>query len=180
MNHKSITKHSSVGQHPDRLSHPASATGRIGHAAEPSDSQADGFSHILKALLLPTAASAVTGLGAVTIMTAIAGAGPDPGSLIPILSAAALAIASLAGGITAGLCRRDRAIPASLVSGCLLSAILCAIALIGGGSPSATWPEASPAVPWLIRLAPIPIHALGGLLTRPRPVKASHTAPQRR
>ena len=180
MNRKSITKHSSVGNHPDRLSHPAPASGRIGHAAEPSDSQADGFSHILRALLLPIAASAVTGLGAVTVLTAIAGAGPDPGAIIPVLSVVALVIASLAGGITAGLCRRDRAIPTALVSGCLLTVILCAISLMGGGSRSATWSEVSPVVPWLIRLAPLPIHALGGLLVRPRPQKAAHTAPRRR
>lgn len=179
MNHKSITKHSSVGHHPDRLSHPAPAAGRIGHAAEPSDQKTDGFSHILKPLLLPIAASALTALAAVTLMTAIAGASPNPGPLIPALSAAALAVASLAGGITAGLCRRDRSIGAALISGSLIAALLCAVALVGEGT-TPTSPEASPVIPWLLRLSPIPLHALGGLLTRPRPKKASHTAPNRR
>ena len=179
MNHKSIVKHSSVGNHPDRLSHPAPAAGRIGHAAEPSDPKTDGFSHALKALLLPMAAVVLTSLVAVTLMTAIAGAGPNPGALIPALSAAALAVASLAGGITAGLCRRSNAVGAALISGCLVSVLLCAIALIGGGTPS-PYPEASPVIPWLLRLSPIPLHALGGLLTHPRPQKASHTVPNKR
>ena len=175
MNKKQLTNQSTVGKHPDRLSHPALSAGRIGHAEEPSDHSADGFSSTLRALLLPLAATAVTGLAAVTAMTAVAKSGPDPTALIPMLSGAALTLSSLAGGITAGLCRRGRAVASSLISGCLLTALLCLIGLIGGGSQGAG-ASLSPAIPWLIRLLPVPISALGGLLTRPRPQKTTHTA----
>ena len=176
MNHKSIVKHSSVGNHPDRLSHPAPAAGRIGHAAEPSDPHAGGFFHTLKGLLLPFAVAAATGLGAVTLLTVAVGNHPDPAAMIPILGTVALTLSSLAGGIAAGLCNRDRAIAGSLVSGGILTALLCAVGLIFGGQTAGIWSAYPPIVAWVIRLVPLPIHALGGVLTRPRPQKASHTA----
>ncbi len=171
MNRKITSNQPTVGHRPDRLSHPALAAGRIGHAEEPSDDRsydrADGFSALLRRLLLPMAASAATGLVAVTALTAVAVGSSDPTTMIPLLSSAALLLSSLAGGITAGLCRRERAVAGSLVSGCLLAAVLCFVGLLGG--------EGS-AVSWLIRLAPIPVHAVGGLLTRQRPAKPTHTA----
>ena len=174
MNQKQLTNHSSVGKHPDRLSHPALSAGRIGHAEEPSDNSAGGFSSTLRSLLLPLAATAVTGLLSVTVMAAAAGSSPDPTALIPALSVAALALSSLAGGITAGLCRRDRAVASSLISGCLLTALLCLPGLLGGTQGADAL--FSPTVTWLIRLVPIPVCALGGVLTRPRPHRTTHKA----
>ncbi len=175
MNQKQLTNHSTVGKHPDRLSHPAITAGRIGHAEEPSDKSAGGFSSTLRSLLLPLAATAATGLMTVTVMTAAAGSSPDPTALIPALSVAALALSSLAGGITAGLCRRDRAVANSLISGCLLTALLCLMGLLGGGDQGAG-ASFSPTIAWLVRLIPVPVCALGGVLTRPRPQKNTHKA----
>lgn len=181
MNPKQLTKHASVGKHPDRLSHPALTAGRIGHAEEPSDQSAGGFSRTLRNLLLPAAVSAATGLVAVTALTAVAtSSAPDPSALVPALSAVALALASFAGGLTAGKCHGERAMAGSLISGSLLAALLCLIGLVSGGGHAGTWSAYPGAVVWLIRLAPLPIHALGGLLTRPRPKKASHTVSARR
>ena len=176
MSQKQLNRHTSAGKHPERLSHPAIASGRIGHAAEPSDPHAGGFFHTLKGLLLPFAVAAATGLGAVTLLTVAVGNHPDPSGLIPILGAVALTLSSLAGGIAAGLCNRDRAIAGSLVSGGILTALLCAVGLIFGGQTAGIWSAYPPIVAWVIRLVPLPIHALGGVLTRPRPQKASHTA----
>ena len=175
MNHKHLTTHSAVGKHPDRLSHPAVTAGRIGHAEEPSDHSAGGFSSTMRALLLPLAVTVAAGLAAVTVSAAMAASSADPTALIPPLSVAALVTAALAGSITAGLCRRTRAVASALISGCLLTALLCLAGLLSGGA-DAPWAELSPAIPWLIRLLPVPVSAVGGLLTRPRPQKNTHTA----
>ena len=178
MNQKKLTNHASVGKHPDRLSHPALAAGRIGHAEEPSDHRSGGFSRTLRNLLLPLAVTAATGLVSVTATTAVAGRSPDPTALIPALSALSLALASFAGGLTAGLCNRASSLAGSLISGGLLTALLCLIGLLSGGESAGNggvWSAFPPIVAWLIRLAPLPIHALGGILTRPRPQKVTHT-----
>ena len=171
MNHKITTQSSTVGKHPDRLSHPALQSGRIGHATEPPDAgsydRAGGFSGLLRGIFLPTAASAAAGLLSVTVLSAAATRSPDPTVTLPLLSVAALLIASLAGGVTAGLLRRDRAVSASLLSGGILAGILCLMGGLGGGGS---------AVSWLIRLMPLPVHGLGGLMTRRRRTKPTHAA----
>ncbi len=169
MNPRKSNHHSSVGKHPDRLPHPALTAGRSGRAEEPSDTQAGGFSRILRKLFLPFAVTTVSGVVFVTALTLAAYQTPDPTALISPLSMAALGLASLAGGITAGKCNRERAMLSSFVSGCTLAAILCLIAWIGGG-------ESRETIPWLIRLSAIPLHLLGGFMTRPRKKPAGHTA----
>jgi hypothetical protein len=177
MNHPKLSHPSSLGHRPDRLSHPTLPVGRIGQAEKPSDHPAGGFSRTLRSLLLPLAVTALTGLASVTGLTAFAGSSPDPAALIPALSALTLTLASLAGGVTAGLCRREQALSGSLISGCILAALLCLSALAGGsGETEGVWSAYSPAVPWLIRIAPIPLHGLGGFLTRQRQKKPAHTA----
>ncbi len=172
MNQRQLTNHSSVGKHPDRLSHPALSAGRLGHAEEPSDDTAGGFSHILRRSLLPLAVTTVAALVFVTALAAAAYQSPDPTSLVSPLSAAALGLASLAGGITAGKCHGERAVGGSLICGCLFAAILCLIALLGGGGIHGL----PTAVAWLIRLATIPVHLIGGILTRPKQKPVTHTA----
>ena len=169
MNQRSTTHHSSVGKHPDRLPRPALTAGRSGRAEEPSDTQAGGFSRMVRKLLLPLAVTIASGVVFVTVLTVAAYQSSDPTVLVTPLSIAALGLASLAGGITAGKCHGEGAIPGSLISGCTLAMILCLMGWIGGGGSGGF-------VPWLIRLTPIPIHLLGGLMTRPRKKPVAHTA----
>ena len=169
MNQRSTTHHSSVGKHPDRVPHPALTAGRSGRAEEPSDRQAGGFSRILRKLLLPLAVTVASGAVFVTVLTIAAYQSPDPTALVTPLSIASLGLASLAGGITAGKCHGEGAIPGSLMSGCTLALILCLVGWIGGG-------ESEGLIPWLIRLATVPVHLVGGLMTRPRKKPAGHTA----
>lgn len=172
MNQKQLTDHPSVGKHPDRPSHTAISARGLGHAEEPSDDIEGGFSRILRRLLLPLAVTAVAGLIFVTALTVAAFNSPDPTALVTPLSAAALALASLVGGITAGKCHGERAVAGSLISGCLLAALLCLLALLIGGEAQGM----PPAVAWLIRLATIPVHMIGGILARPKQKPATHTA----
>ena len=175
MTHKSISaNHPSVGHHPDRLSHPAHRAARnraprgdrdlikrdrVTYDGEPSDAGADGFSSVLRRIFLPPAVAAATGLAAVTVMTAVAAGSADPTALIPILPPVATALASLAGGITAGLTHRARAIPTALLCGAILSAALCLAGLAAGPDTPALW---------LIRLMPLPLCGMGGVWTRKR------------
>lgn len=159
--------HTSVGKHPDRLAHPALAAPRR-HAEEPSDQSAGGFSAVLRGFLLPPAVVTVAFFVSVTVLTAVADRSQDPTALVPGFSAAALAVASLAGGVTAGLCRRTRAVASGLLCGLLLSVLLCTVGLASGGDPDGGM------LPWLLRLSPIPVSGLGGLLTRPRKKVPAH------
>ena len=168
MNQKQKTNHATVGKRPDSLSHPALAAGRIGHAEEPPDRSEGGFSSVLRAILAPVAAAVATALLSVTALAALAGNTPDPASLVPWLSAAALALSSLAGGITAGLCKRESAVLRGLLWGVLLSALLYVVGFAAG--------DIGGAAECLLRIIPIPVSALGGVLTRPRRSRPAHRA----
>lgn len=172
MNKRQVIHHSSVGKHPDHQSHPALVAGRTAHAEEPSDDIAGGFSRILCKLFLPLAVTAVSGAVFVTALTIPAYQSQNPTALVTPLSMAALGVASLAGGITAGKCGRERAVPGSLVSGCLFAGILCLIALFGSGEMQGI----PTSVAWMIRLAAIPVHMIGGFMVRPRKKPTTHTA----
>ena len=170
MNRKSqqslLHAHPSVGKHPDRPSHPALAAGRGGHAEEPSDHMAGGFSATWRRILWPCIAVAAGGLLSVTVSAAAAYGSADPTALIPALSAVSLALTSLSGGLTAGLCYRERAFAASFSVGGILTALLCLIGLFsGGGSP----------MDWLMRLIPLAVCTVVGFLTRKRPQRVIHT-----
>ena len=163
--HRRSKSYLPVGKHPDRPSHPALSAGRGGYAVEPSDSSAGGFSSFRWRWGLPPVVSAVTAAFAVTLMAALAVGSEDPTALIRVLAPVATGLASLAGGITAGLCHRRRSVTAALLYGGALSLILCLAGLSAGkGTPMA----------WLTRVLPLPLYALGGFVTRPRPPKARH------
>ena len=167
MTHKQLNakKTASIGKHPDRPSHPALPSGRVGYDREPSDRSAGGFSATARRFILPPLVTAVTALAAVTVSAAVAAGTPDPTALIPVLGPVATAVASLAGGITAGLCYRERATAASLVWGGCLAAILCLAGFCAG------WGGAAAS---LTRLMPLPICGMGGFLTGRRKKKAGH------
>ena len=157
--------HLPVGKHPDRPSHPALSAGRVGYAEEPSDRRAGGFSAFRWRWILPPVVSAVTATFAVTLLSALAVGNGDPNALIGILAPVATGIASLAGGITAGLCHRRRSVMTALLYGGAPAVILCLIGLSAGqGTP----------VAWLTRLLPLPLYVLGGFITRPGTPKARH------
>ena len=166
--HTSLHAHPSVGKHPDRLSHPALSVGRDGHAEEPSEHIAGGFSFTVRGIGISLLASAVAVLPAITAMTAVACRSEDPTALIQPMAEVAVAIASLSGGLTAGLCRRERAVAASLSVGVILTVLLCLLGLRSGvGTP----------LVWATRLLPLPVCALCGFLTRARPRQNTHRAP---
>lgn len=160
-------QHNPVGKHPDRLPHPALTAGRSGRAEEPSDTQSGGFSRILRRFLLPLTAASISGVVFVTGLTFAAYQTSDPTAFISSLSVIALGLTSLAGGITAGRCNKERPVFGSFVSGCLLTAILFLTSRIDG--------DAQGLMPWLLRVAVIPFHMLGGFMTRPRKKHAGHT-----
>ena len=170
MNQRQRTNHLSVGKHPDRLTHPALSAGRLGHAEEPSDEGiADGFSHTIRRFLLPLAVTVFSGGIFTTALSVAAWNSADPTAWIPLLSPIVLGLAALAGGITAGKCCKERAVGGSFMSGCLFAAILCLLALLAGKGEQGL-------ASWLIRLATIPVHGIGGFLSRPRKRPAAHTA----
>ena len=172
MNQQKLTNHSSVGTHPDRPTHPALAAGRIGHAEEPSDHHAGGFLATLRGLARSTLATLAVGLAAVTVMTvltmtAIAGENSDPAATVPLLAPIATAIASLVGGITMGLNNRRRSVANALIGGTIMAGMLCLLGFLSGGDDAGSW---------LVRLLPLPLYAIGGLLTRAKPRPVTHTA----
>ena len=172
MNQKQLTNHSSVGKHPDRLPHSALSAGRFGHAEEPSDEIAGGFSRMIRKLLLPLAAAALAGLIFVTALAVAAFQSHDPTSLVTPLSVVALGLASLVGGMTAGKCYGEGAAAGSLVSGGIFAAVLCLVALLGGGEMNGI----PTVLAWLIRLATVPVHLIGGIIARPKQKPMTHTA----
>lgn len=159
----------SVGKRPDRLSHTALTAARAGHAEEPSDVRAGGFSRVWRRILLPLGCSVGAEIVMITALAVAVHRYPDPTALIFPVSAAALGLSSLVGGITAGKCNGRGAVKGSLFSGCLMAAILCAAALLMST-------DRTSAMDWLLRLSPIPWHLIGGLLTRPRKKPSAHTA----
>ena len=170
MNKRQLTSHSSVGKHPDRLSHPALSAGRIGHAEEPSEHTAGGFSRILRRLLLTGAVTALAGAVFVTALSMVAWNSADPTALMRYLSPVALGLTSLVSGITAGKCCSDRPVAGGLVSGCLFAGRLCLIGLLGGDMQGLPIP-----LVWLIRLSTIPVQVMGGIIARPKQRSAAHT-----
>ena len=168
MNQRSTTHHSSVGKHPDRLPRPALTAGRSGRAEEPSDTQAGGFSSILRSYPVTLGITVLTALLLITASALILYNSPDPTALIPPMSAAVLAVAALIGGITAGKLNPSTPVPASLICGGLTAALLTLVALFVGGEGDL--------LTWGIRIGILPLHLLGGILTRPKPKLPTHTA----
>lgn len=159
--HSTPSKHPSVGRHPDRP-----ARTRVRPTEEPSDTQAGGFSSTLRRVLI---AVGITMLTAVLLTTAAAVAlynSPDPTPWILPVSAAALALASLCGGITAGKLNPTAPVAAGLLSGGLTAALLLLISLI--------FRERGGLVPWAMGSDALLASLMGSVWTRPRKRAPSH------
>lgn len=157
---------SSVGKRPDR---PASTflRGRARHE-EPSADTAGGFSAILRGYPISLAVTVLSGAIFITAAAFAAYHSPDPTALIPALSAVALALAALSGGMTAGKLNPTCPLAASLFCGGVTAVLMILPALALG--------SAGGLIPWLMRIGMIPLHLLGGIVARPRRKGPAHTA----
>lgn len=168
MNPKSANHHLSVGNHPDRRSHPTRAIGRMGHVEEPSDTQAGGFSSILRGYPLTAAAFALSVLLFVTVAAFAVYQSPDPTPLIRPVAATILAVSALIGGIVAG--KRNPSCPvfAGLVCGGLTATLLILLSLFSRGERDL--------LSWGMQVSTLLLHLLGGVIVRPKQKKPTHTA----
>ena len=155
-------QHKSVGRHPDRPSSPARQT------VEPSDQAAGGFSSMLRRLPIVLGVTALSGLLLVTALCLVAFLSSDPTALLRPCTAAALIVATLCGGITAGKLNPDAPLSAGLLCGTVTAGLLILAALVAGQSGGI--------LHWGLRLAVIPVYAVGSALTRPRKKIPAHTA----
>ena len=152
-----------VGRHPDRP-----APTRVRPNEEPSDTKAGGFSSILQSYPVVLGITALAALLLTTVTAFILHNSPDPTALIPPVSAAVLAVSSLIGGMVSGKLNRAQPVSASLVCGGLTAVLLILISLFFEGKGDL--------LAWGMRMSVIPLHLLGGILTRPKPQAPTHTA----
>jgi hypothetical protein len=110
----------------------------------------------------------LSGLLLITALCLIALRSPDPTALIRPCAAAALMLASLCGGITAGKLNPATPLSAGLLSGAVATVLLILSALLTGQSGGL--------LPWVMRLAVILAYLLGSAMTRPRKKAPAHTA----
>lgn len=153
----------SVGRHPDR---PARVLARS--SEEPSDTQAGGFSSVLRSYPIVLGITVLTVLLLVTVAALILCSSSDPTPWIMPVSAAILGISSLIGGITAGKLNPARPMAASLICGGLATVLLILISLFFQGKGDF--------LSWSLRIGAMPLHLLGGVLTRPKAKAPTHTA----
>ena len=164
MNHNSHhPSQKSVGRHPDRPARP-----RVRQSEEPSDTKAGGFSSILRSYPLTLGITALTAFLLITVAALILYHSPDPTAWVFPVSAAALAVSSLIGGIAAGKRNPSCPVAASLVCGGLTAAVLILLSLCFG--------EDGDLLSWGMRIGILPLHTVGALLTRSKPQAPSHTA----
>jgi len=161
--HSHHTSHNPVGKHPDRPAH-----ARVRPTEEPSDTQAGGFSSILRSYPPVLGITALTALLLVTAAALGVYRSPDPTAWATPVSASVLAVSALVGGIMAGILNRSSPVSASLVCGGLTAAMLILLSLCFGGKGDL--------LSWGIRISVLPLHLLGGILTRPKPKAPTHTA----
>lgn len=152
-----------VGRHPDRP-----APTRVRPSEEPSDMRAGGFSSILRSYPIVLGGTALTALLLTTVAALILYNSPDPTSLISPASAAVLAVSALVGGMISGKVNKESSVVASLVCGGLTAALLILISLFFAGKGDL--------LAWGMRIGILPLHLLGGILTRPKPKAPTHTA----
>ena len=161
--------HASVGKRADRPAHPVSHGKTTARQTErPFEEASDGFSSILKTLPLSLGVTALTAMAFLTALAFVAYFSPDPMPLTPVLSAAALALASMVGGFVAGRLNTACPLGASLLAGGLTAATLLLLALLPG--------ESGGFLSLLLRPAVLPCHLLGGIISRPRKKAPVHTA----
>ena len=152
-----------VGRHPDRPAH-----NRVRPSEEPSDTKAGGFSSVLRGYPLALGITALTALLLITVAALILHNSPDPTAWVTPAAAAVLSVSALVGGIIAGKMNRDRPVSASLICGGLTAALLILLSLVLGGKADL--------LSWCVRIGVLPLHLLGGILTRPKPKAPTHTA----
>jgi putative membrane protein (TIGR04086 family) len=140
----------------------------VRQSEEPSDTQAGGFSSILRSYPVVLGITALTALLLTTVGALILRGSSDPTALISPVSAAVLAVSSLIGGIIAGKMNKESPVAASLVCGGLTAVLLILIALFFGGKGDL--------LSWGMRIGILPLHLPGGILTRPKPKAPTHTA----
>ena len=152
-----------VGRHPDRP-----APTRVRPSEEPSDTKAGGFLSILQSYPVVLGITALIALLLTTVGALILRSSPDPTSLISPVSAAVLAVSSLIGGMASEKLNRVTPVSASLVCGGLTAALLILVSLFFDGKGDL--------LAWGMRVSVLPLHLLGGILTRPKPKAPTHTA----
>lgn len=153
----------SVGRHPDRPARP-----RVRQSEEPSDEAAGGFSSILRGYPPVLGITALSALLLITAAALILFHSPDPTALLSPVSAAVSAASALIGGIMAGKLNKTCPVAASLTCGGLTAALWILVALVFGGEGDL--------LSWVMRIGVLPLHLLGGILTRPKPKAPTHTA----
>lgn len=152
-----------VGRHPDRPT-----PTRVRPSEEPSDTKAGGFLSILQSYPVVLGITALIALLLTTVGALILCSSPDPTALISPVSAAVLAVSSLMSGIIAGKMNKESPVAASLVCGGLTAALLILVSLFFDGKGDL--------LAWGMRMSVLPLHLLGGILTRPKPKAPTHTA----
>ena len=161
--------HPSVGKHTDRPAHPVSHGKSTARQTEkPFDEASDGFSAILRSLPLSLGVTALTAIVFLTALAFAAYFSPDPMPLTKALSAVALALASVMGGLVAGRLNPARPLGASLLTGGTAVAVLLLLTLLPG--------EDGGLLSLLLRPAALLFHLLGGIMSRPRKKAPTHTA----
>ena len=164
MNHSSHhPSQNPVGRHPDRP-----APTRVRPSEEPSDTKAGGFSSILQSYPIVLGATALIALLLTTVGALILRSSPDPTALISPVSAAVLAVSALISGMVSGKMNKESPVAASLVCGGLTAVLMILISLFFGGKGDL--------LAWGMRMIVLPLHLLGGILTRPKPKAPTHTA----
>lgn len=152
-----------VGRHPDRPT-----PTRVRPSEEPSDIKAGGFSSILQSYPVVLGITALIALLLTTVGALILRSSPDPTALISPVSAAVLAVSSLIGGMVSGKLNRVTPVSESLICGGLTAALLILVSLFFDGKGDL--------LAWGMRVSVLPLHLLGGILTRPKPKAPTHTA----
>ena len=155
-----------VGRHPDR---PAHNRVQVRQNEEPSENLSGGFSSILRSGLLSMTAALVTGLVLITVAALVLAKAPDPTTLLPFVAPCITGLCSLVGGIIAGRLQKEHPMAASAVCGGLLAAVLILVSFVFGS-------EGGGILPWILRLGVLPVHLIGGFLSRPRSKAPSHKA----
>ena len=152
-----------VGRHPDRP-----APTRVRPSEEPSDIKAGGFLSILQSYPVVLGITALAALLLTTVAALILRGSPDPTALISPVSAAVLAVSALISGMVSGKMNKESPVAASLVCGGLTAVLMILISLFFGGKGDL--------LAWGMRMIVLPLHLLGGILTRPKPKAPTHTA----
>lgn len=163
--HPTPSHHTSVERHRDRSASTLRRRG-VESTEEPSHQAEGGFSSILRRYPVVLGVTALTGLVAVTVATLILYNSSDPTKGILPAASIALAIASLAGGITVGKMSPTAPRAAGLLCGGLTGGLLLIFSLLWGDGGVLRWCMCGGA---------LMLHLVGGAIARPRKKAPAHT-----